>query len=115
MDKMAIFFEQLLEHYEPIIIEKSITKLWFYLRGFQDGIHSIEKKHGIESSTYPVYDGFFDYVLKHYRISSSLAWVHIILFMSMGSESKAFDTTKQLWYEYKAEIETQNDKEQHFK
>ena len=67
-----------------------------FVFGYQSDREKIEDK---------LYDGFQDWVEKKFKISHSHNWHNTILFMSFCDEHKAFERTKELWKEYKHEID----------
>jgi len=110
MGVYSTLLEELLENPTPFIIERSVTKLWFYMYGFRQGRDVYER---IED---PLYDGFSTWLARRFRtipsdMKSSHSWANILLFMAFGSEYEAFNLAKEMWYEYKAEMQKKNNDE----
>ena len=93
-------FEHILNDPVPIISDKSVTKLWFYMYGFQHG-------RGIERKEDSLFDGFQNWIAERSNLGKEYSWANILLFRAFGSEYEAFVLTKQMWFEYKAEVEQQ--------
>jgi hypothetical protein len=46
---------------------------------------------------------FNEWIAKRFHIQTAHNWASIILFMNSGDQNGAFDMTKDLWEQYKAE------------
>src|SRR5215204_2826969 len=95
----------ILEKPELVIGEKSITKMWYFLYGYQSAWLSIKGQNSVDDV---LFEGFQTWVGKRYRMRMSHNWASVILFMEGGSEYRAFDRAKQLWYQYREEMESLN-------
>jgi hypothetical protein len=100
MNTITTLFENILEKPELLIGEKSITKLFFFIKGFTYGYQSDREQ--AEDKTF---NGFQNWIENHFKISQSHSWHNTILFMSFCDENRAFERTKELWEKYKTETE----------
>lgn len=69
--------------------------------GFQHG-------RGIKREEDSLFDGFDDWIAERANLDKNYSWANILLFRAFGSEYEAFNLAKKMWFEYKAEIEQQN-------
>lgn len=72
------------------------------IRAFIDGYRHAKWETG-DSSQDDLYNGFTQWLAERFNITSSHEWSRIISFMS-NSEADAFENTKKLWSEYKAQF-----------
>ena len=101
MELYTNLFESLLEKPNSLIGEKSITKMFIFLCGYQWCAKT-------DHSDDPLYSGFQNWIEARFQMGISHNWASVILFLEGGSEYRAFDRLKILWYEYKAEMENLN-------
>lgn len=94
----STLFETILENPVPYITDRSVTKLWFYMYGFQHG-RGIERKEDI------LFDGFQDWIAEHSNSGREYSWANILLFRAFGSEYEAFNLTREMWHKYKSEMQ----------
>lgn len=89
---------------EPVksICNESVTELFWFIEGFRYGA-------GLVDAHDPLYAGFSDWVQKRFRFPEGpYGWTSVMLYKAFGSESRAFELTKKMWFEYKAEMEEEN-------
>ena len=91
------FFGEILENPAIYIGHKSISRLKAFMDGYMIGIDQTNP------STEHFNRPFNDWIAKRFCINTTHNWADIILFMSGNDEIYAFDMTKELWEEYKAE------------
>jgi hypothetical protein len=96
MESCSELFEKILEKPGLYIGYRSVVLLDAFISGYQHALLIAgEETHD------PLYIGFARWVEKKFALRTSHGWASIIAFMSPGEES-AFETTKDLWSEYKA-------------
>jgi hypothetical protein len=94
----------LLELFDDILARPALyvgQRSIFKIKAFIDGYRYARWSPGDNSETDPYY-GFQGWVQRRFNIRTAHSWDRIIAFMS-SDEVDAFESTKKLWGEYKAE------------
>ena len=98
MDVIAMF-ETVLETPQLYLGIKSISRLQAFMSGYILVTRTIKPEIQVEQ----LWD-FYRWVEVRYHNTTSFGWADLILFYSLHDEHKAFDTAKQFWEQYKAEV-----------
>lgn len=92
-------FEEILKKPALYVGNCSVQKI----RAFMDGYIDAKLEDG-EKRKPDLYDDFGEWVRNRFQITTSHGWAEIVQFMS-PSEAYAFQLTKELWDEYKLQIQ----------
>ncbi len=98
--KNSELLEKILERPPLYIGHASVTRMKLFI----DGYGFARSDYGGEMKD-SLYDGFQKWVANRFGFGHSHSWASIISFMG-SSEARAFELTKELWEEYKAEMNT---------
>jgi hypothetical protein len=104
--KISDTFERVLEKPELHLAVISITRLRAYISGYMTALTDMEKPYEDKE-----FDEFCRWVERRFDFRTTHNWSDIILFMAGNDERHAFEMTKKLWTEYKAEMQKKNSDE----
>ncbi len=92
--------EEILERPGLYIGYASVGRMKVFIDGYEFAAH-LRNDPGRDS----LYAGFQDWVANRFKITTAHNWASIIAFMGL-SESGSFTLMKELWGEYKAELQS---------
>lgn len=95
---LSELFDQILERPALYVGNISIIRINAFIQGYW-----YAKLLAKEEVKDDLYGGFTAWVAKRFQIDSMHDWESIIRFMAL-SELRAFEMTKELWAEYKAQF-----------
>jgi len=98
--KASELLDKILERPALYLGRESVVLAKAFIDGYEFAGHNATNANGGD----PLYSGFQDWVAKRFRVETAHNWASIIAFMGL-SESGAFALLKELWEEYKAEME----------
>jgi hypothetical protein len=88
--------DNMLERPTLYVGHESIIKIKAFIDGYEYAHENASRDK--------TYDEFQRWVAQYFNVKSAHDWASIILFMAL-SEKRAFELTKELWAEFKADIQ----------